>query len=1313
MKGFFHLMLKCFILFTLFFSLICIQYIPTAIGSDVSIETNRNSSDILSNSLITISKREIVVRLKSGYVFSDFHKFCIQLEAESVFPIFSPTTPAGQHPLLSRYYLVRFPKTSQFEHLQQKFLENHKIEATETNRLNRFCSDITPTDPRHDEQWNLKAMNMPKAWNLEQGEESVVIAVVDSGIMLEHPELRNQLWLNSGEIVDNGVDDDRNGYIDDIIGWDFTDAPTFQGLGDWKDRDNMPNDETGHGTQVSGIIAAEANNGIGISGIAWNCKLMTLRAGFRIGAGAFLQNDDIAAAIVYAADNRADVINMSLGDTVNAFLIQDAVDYAYKRGCVLVAAAGNSSEPGSYYPAALENVLSVAALDSDNQLGSSNFGASIDVAAPGEEILTTDLSQGYGFKSGTSMAAAHISGVAALLISANPSCSNEQVYQWIKDSARQLSIANLVGAGLVDANAALITNNGLLAEITARFSQHVETSERNTIINISGSAGGIDFQQYWLEYGITETPDLWFPIGFPQTIPKHNDILHQWETSELNEGIYTIRLSVQSKNDNIIRDKTVIEIRNTLPQISKHEASQWLSGNQYDSTIIWQTDALTIGSIELFHRTDKQTLVRMGYSESVSRQHVIHLSEMGLPSGEYLYRLTTQNRGGLIKIEDNNGNLYPISVINEQIQPSHLIEKTSIQHGLHAIVTPYNLNGNSKKEIIGVETGTSIVHIYEADTLGVLNKTITIDIDQPISRIWSSADTDGDGLIELLCNSGKTTFLLEQAAPGEPPSENIWNEEGIWGGTIVDIDLDGIPEIYSRHDDTDSIHVYESNGDNSYNNIASLQNPTRGTNNLPTRFATGDFDSDGRVELLTGDSDGELFIYENVGDNIYQHTWTDTLIDGIPQIFAAGDMDGDKIPEFVVGSKVWTTELDLPRQHWLITIYTSSGNDSYRAVWHQRIRELHDGENGITIADANNDSRNELCIVVPPNCYLIQYDGTTYKPIWYHPATSTFNSIVADIDNDGNNELMFNYDNQYTVFYSPYNTGIQSNITPPWGLTAQPLDETTISLKWQSDVQSQIFTILRGMTKTSMKPIKRGIKEKQYTDMGLISGQTYWYAIISQTSDGNISTPSKPVFVVPTSRPQLISAVHSPLNQVLIKFNKAMNIEAANASRYLLHRFAKLNRSDDSNTESFAPQSAIFDQTQKRVVLTFASGILTSEYQYEIEAIQLSDIYGAALTEESRIASVEYQSQPSNEIIVYPNPSRGDQVTFDRLTADSKIDIYDVTGNRVISLSPNEQGTTVNRCKSIWTLDGVSSGVYIYVIDNEKGRNIGKISIIR
>ena len=1188
-------MRKYCIYFYLIIYLICSLNTVTIEASE-QIQSFSHSDSLIK---LTHTPGELIVRLHSSASINHLHTFSKKMGVESVSPIFSPTTPAGKHPLLSRIYLVRFPTTLQLEQLKQKYMEHVLVEDVEMNRLNRFCAEITPNDPRYSEQWNLKTMHLPKVWSIEQGKPSVVVAVVDSGIMREHPEFRNQLWQNLSEIPNNGIDDDENGYVDDINGWDFSDAPTLPGIGDWKERDNEPDDETGHGTHVSGIIAAEANNGIGIAGIAWQCRLMPLRAGFRIGAGAFLQNDDVAAAIVYAADNGADVINLSLGDTVNAFLIQDAVEYAYNRGCILVGAAGNSPEPGAYYPAALNTVLSVASLDKNLQLGNSNFGASIDIAAPGEEILSTDLntdqsSRGYNYRSGTSMAAAHVSGAAALLISANPSCSNIETQQWLTGTARELSITNIVGAGLVDTYAALTEQIELVADITLIPTPQKETLEESTKIKIFGSAGGKGFTQYWIEYGISETPDLWFRIGFSQTKPKYNTVLHEWDTSTLEEGTYTLRLSVKAKDGKPVRDKVVVEIRHTLPRISKHEGSVWLSGNRFDSTIIWQTDVLTTGAVEIFPKTQNQALIsdnsslRVARSDSVNRQHVVYLPELGLPSGEYLYRLTAQNRTGLIRIDDNDGQLYPITVRNDWIQRSHLLQTTSAQFGLHAVVAPKDINGNGKLELIAVETGTTSAHIFEMNNG---NPAMIFSLNQPVSRLWGTADIDGDGLIELLANESEDTFLLEQSAPGQFPDVRIWNAEGIWGGTIADLDLDGKPEIISRHDATNSIWVYESELNNSYNNTAILENPTQGDNKIPTRFATGDFDADGQTEILTGDSDGELFIFENVGNNQYRQTWVGTLPDGIPHLFAAGDMDGDAIPEFAVGAKVWTTEFDLPRQHWLFTIFTSNGNDSYSAVWNQRIRELRDEESGITIADANNDGKNELCLAASPNFYLVQYDGISYRPIWHHPATRTFNPIVADIDNDGNNELLFNTKDALTIFKNSH-------------------------------------------------------------------GNT------SQTESGEVSSQSDSVSAIMTTPPQMISAVYSPPNQLLLAFNKPMDISAASPSRYRLHRQKTQNDDETelSNAEYFAPQSAIYDRSHKRVILTFTANVLNADNYYEIETFQLSDIYGAEIPEDERTLTVEFSIQSHTKMVVYPNPARDNQVTFDRLPASSRIYIYDVAG---------------------------------------------------
>ena len=976
---------------------------------------------------ITHTPGELIVRLRPDASRKELDALSRKLGAVSVSPVFSPMTPAGQHPRLRRNYLIRFPAEWALEPLQRRYVRHPSVEAVEMNRLNRPCAEIVPNDPNYGEQWNLTLMNMPQAWGIEQGNPEVTVAVVDGGVDMQHLEFRSQLWRNVGEIPGNGIDDDGNGYVDDLNGWDFSDAPTLPGNGDSTVRDNEPEDEIGHGTQVSGIIGAAANNGIGIAGIAWRCRLMPLRADFKYGGGGYLQNDDVAAAIVYAADNGAEVINMSWGDTVNAFIIEDAVEYAYARGCVLVAAAGNAGAVGSWYPAGLKTVISVAGLSEERQLnGDSNFGATIDIAAPGDEILSTDLNGGYQNSSGTSIAAAHVSGVAALVRAANPDYTNAKVRETLIRTADPLFISDLVGAGSLNAYSALTSPTELIVQIdTARmFSQDAESSNIEKI-EIFGSAGGVGFTEYWLDYGIGEVPDLWFPLGTVKTKPKFNVCLHKWDTSALVEGKYTVRLSVTSKTGKIKRDRVVVEVNHTVPLIFKHESQAWFSGNSVASVVLWQTDEISIGEIEIFQTNGN--IARVVPSDSENLLHIVNLSNLGISPGTYMYRLLVENRAGGLRIDDNNGSLYEIEVQDAPIYPLHLLQGASAERALHAVDTPVDINKNGRLELITAEIGTNLAQIFEIEDNGGFRQIVSFP--EPFLP-RAIADTDNDGLIEILCSPPDATFLLEQPAQGEFPTERIWEAPGKWGITIADTDADGTPEIFTRDNTANSILVYEADSDNNYRNTATLENPTLGSNGISANIATDDFDGDSRLEILIGDSDGDVFIYETIGDNEYRHTWTTTLPEGSPELFAAGDMDGDGKAEFAVcgktGTKVGPIALDIRYNHWLLTVFTSDGDDAYRPVWTQRIRDVRDGGNGMTIADANNDGRNELCIAIAPNFYLVQYDGVDYRPIWHHSATNTFNPIVTDLNGDGENALLFNSDEVLTVFATSTTSNLQS-----------------------------------------------------------------------------------------------------------------------------------------------------------------------------------------------------------------------------------------------------------------------------------------------
>ncbi|MGF1512332.1 MAG: S8 family peptidase [Elainellaceae cyanobacterium] len=271
------------------------------------------------------------------------------------------------------------------------------------------------------QSWNNSLINAPEVWANGITGQGTVVAVIDSGVDLTHPDLNQNLWRNRGEIAGNGIDDDGNGYVDDVRGWDFIGG------------DNRPLDLNGHGTHVAGTIAAE-NNGLGVTGVAYGADIMPIRVLDADGAGSI---NAIAAGIRYAADNGADVINLSLGGDAYTPLLDTAVRYAARQGAVVVSAAGNSglAQPG--YPAqfATASGLSVGAVDYNQRLaGFSNRAGSNPqlrhVVAPGVNVTST-VPGGYGSLSGTSMAAPHVSGVVALMLSANPSLTPAQVREII------------------------------------------------------------------------------------------------------------------------------------------------------------------------------------------------------------------------------------------------------------------------------------------------------------------------------------------------------------------------------------------------------------------------------------------------------------------------------------------------------------------------------------------------------------------------------------------------------------------------------------------------------------------------------------------------------------------------------------------------------------------------------------------------------------------------------------------------------------------------------------------------------------------
>jgi subtilisin family serine protease/uncharacterized protein YhfF len=311
-------------------------------------------------------------------------------------------------------------------------------------------ADVTPNDPFFSRLWGLNNngfpvsgrwgmpdadIDAPEAWNVTTGSDAVTVAVIDTGIDYSHPDLSSQMWINPGENCPgcrtDGIDNDGNGYVDDWRGWDFANG------------DNNPMDDNGHGTHVAGTIGAAGNNGIGVVGVNWHVRLLPLKFLSADGTGS---TADAVSAVLYAADKGATVLNNSWGGDDYSQALADAITVADTHGALFVAAAGNSGTDNDTmptYPAsyALPNVLTVAATDNSDQLAYfSNVGRkSVDLAAPGLNIYSTWPGGTYQYMSGTSMAAPHVSGAAALAKAAFPSATGVGLKALLLESVDPLS----------------------------------------------------------------------------------------------------------------------------------------------------------------------------------------------------------------------------------------------------------------------------------------------------------------------------------------------------------------------------------------------------------------------------------------------------------------------------------------------------------------------------------------------------------------------------------------------------------------------------------------------------------------------------------------------------------------------------------------------------------------------------------------------------------------------------------------------------------------------------------------------------------
>ncbi len=395
----------------------------------------------------------IIVKFKAGgkslpnqaqALFSAHKVYAAQPLFESVKP---RAAAISERVGLNRVFMLQVAESTDIERLAEAMRQNPAVEYAEPDYL--VPATVVPNDTRFSQQQHLPQIKAPEAWDIVKGNSDVIVAIIDTGTDWNHPDLADNIWTNPNEIAGDGIDNDNNGFVDDIRGWDFVDNGTNVAAGEDGDNpDNDPMDFNGHGTHTAGLAGAVTDNGTGVAAISWNVSVMPLRIGWHTTSGTGVGfSSTMSQAFVYAADNGASVANLSFE---NSSPVLDGAYYAFLNDVVVVVSAGNgNSAPSSTLPNAFFT-LSVAALDErDRKASYSSFGEVVKVAAPGGDqpggrvgILSTVFDDSYASFSGTSMASPLTAGLAALVRSQHPDWTAAQTIFQVVETADNIDGLN-------------------------------------------------------------------------------------------------------------------------------------------------------------------------------------------------------------------------------------------------------------------------------------------------------------------------------------------------------------------------------------------------------------------------------------------------------------------------------------------------------------------------------------------------------------------------------------------------------------------------------------------------------------------------------------------------------------------------------------------------------------------------------------------------------------------------------------------------------------------------------------------------------
>jgi subtilisin family serine protease len=489
--------------------------------------------------------------MTNGYISSgdtSIDRICREVGVINIEPYYpGPLTKPALARAVAGLYIFTIANPDDIETAIAKLSNNPNIDYIE--RISIPQLNYSPDDPAFPSQWHLPHVHADNAWDIVRGDTTrhSVIAVVDAGINYDHPDLLGNIWVNPGEDINqngqydssdyNNIDDDHNGFIDDLVGWD------------WGTFDNNPMEEPSwpHGTSVAGCVSEVTDNGVWGSAIGFSARMMCIKV-FNAGN---LHN--VMQGLLWAVENNARIINISWGTPVFSQTEQNVINAIWDEDVLIVASAGNESSDVPIYPAAYDNVIAVAATDANDHLAPfSGYGSWIDLCAPGTNILTTETHSGFASYNGTSFSAAMVSGLAGLIRAWYPSMTNAQIENLIKSTTDNIDSLNpgyigRMGTGRLNAFRWLLTsidNQPPLAHHYYAIKSYPNPFNSSTLISYTlNKRASVKLTIYdLLGKRVASAIDY---------VQEAGDYRYLWDGTEYGSGIYFARLEIDSYSETI------------------------------------------------------------------------------------------------------------------------------------------------------------------------------------------------------------------------------------------------------------------------------------------------------------------------------------------------------------------------------------------------------------------------------------------------------------------------------------------------------------------------------------------------------------------------------------------------------------------------------------------------------------------------------------------------------------------------------------------------------------------------------------------